>query len=89
MKVSRLKEILKDYNDEDYVFVILFTKVDADEYIEWLDEESETELTAEQWGEVVDSFDRDDAISTEINNSWSYHMDKQLIKRKGNNGNNK
>jgi hypothetical protein len=89
MKVARLKEILNDYKDEDYVFVALYAKDEADDYIESQDIEGEeiAPLNNEEWGEVVDYLDRDEGIWSEINNSWSYYIDKQITKRKGNNGN--
>jgi hypothetical protein len=74
---------------EDNLFVAFYSKEEADEYIESQDIEGEeiSPLTNDEWNAVVENLDHDDGIWSEINNSWSYYIDKQVTKRKGNNGN--
>jgi len=83
MKVKQLKEICKEFKDEDEVFVVLYTKGEALEYLqENLNDGDEFPITESEWEEVVISMARDEGMWSEINNAWTDSLFRFYAKTK-------
>lgn len=89
MKGSKIKDIAKDWADEQEVFCTWYDKSEADDYIEsnFLEDE-QTPLTDDEWIQILRQMETDDGVWQELNNAWQYHINRVIEKRKGNNGNN-
>jgi hypothetical protein len=83
MKVSHLKEIIKDMSDDDILFIALFDKDEADEHVmSNLNDEKDFKFSSEQWEAVVESMDRDEGIWQEIMGSFRYFVEVGFNKTK-------
>ncbi len=83
MKVSHLKEIIKDMSDDDILFIALFDKDEADEHVmSNLNDEKDFKFSLEQWEAVVESMDRDEGIWQEIMGSFRYFVEVGFNKTK-------
>jgi hypothetical protein len=83
MKVSHLKEIIKDMSDDDILFIALFDKDEADEHVmSNLNDEKDFKFSSEQWEAVVESMDRDEGVWQEIMGSFRHFVEVGFNKTK-------
>jgi hypothetical protein len=90
MKVSHLKQIIEDMNDDTLLFVAIFEKDEADEYaMSNLNDEKDFEFSLEQWESIVEKMDRDENVWSEIMDSFRHYVELKYKEKKGNNDNSK
>ena len=83
MKIKQLKEICNEFKDEDEVFVVVYTKGEALEYLqENLNDGDEFPITDKEWEEVIITMDRDEGVWSEINNAWTDALFRLYAKTK-------
>jgi len=81
MKINRLQEMLAEMDQNKEIFVAFYTKEEAEEHIqENLNEGDEFLLTDEQWQDIILSLDHEDGIFEELNNAWTYYLEKMFTK---------
>jgi hypothetical protein len=90
MKVSHLKQVIEDMNDDTLLFVAVFEKDEADEYaMSNLNDEKDFEFSLTQWEDIVDKMHKDENMWGEIMNSFRYYVEKKYNDTKGNNDDSK
>lgn len=83
--VKAIRILLTDKSDEEIVFMPFFDKTQADE---WLLDNAEPILSNDEWSSIVSGMENDDALWRDLIESWNWHINKALQRRKkGNNGN--
>ena len=88
MKVSHLKQIIEDMNDDTLLFVAIFEKDEADEYaMSNLNDEKDFEFSLEQWESIVEKMDRDENVWSEIMDSFRHYVELKYKEKKGNDDN--
>ena len=88
MKVSHLKQIIEDMNDDTLLFVAIFEKDEADEYaMSNLNDEKDFEFSLEQWESIVEKMDRDENVWSEIMDSFRHYVELKYKEKKGNDNN--
>lgn len=78
MKVNQVKQIIADYLDNSDIFAAIYTRQDADEYLE---EQDKHALTDDEYLELIRRMETDDAIWTEIANAWRYYIQDLMEQR--------
>lgn len=91
MKISHLKNIIKDDSDDTIVFCHIYDKSEADEYVsERWTEGKPFEFTAEQWEAIVEDIDRDDHMWQQIYDAFDHYIHQKYEEiTKGKNDNSK
>jgi hypothetical protein len=91
MKVSHLKQVIEDMNDDTILFVAIFEKDEADEHaMSNLNDEKDFKFSDEQWENIVEKMERDEGIWNELMNSWRYYLEQKFDEiKKGNDDNSK
>ena len=78
MKVNQVKQIVADYLDNSDIFAAIYTRHDADEYLE---EQEKHALTDDEYLELIRRMETDDVIWTEIANAWRYYIQDLIEQR--------
>lgn len=90
MKVSHLKQVIEDMNDDTLLFVAILEKDEADEYVmSNLNDEKEYEFSLDQWADIVEKMDRDEGVWSEIMDSFRHYVELKYKEKKGNDDNSK
>ena len=88
MKVSHLKQIIEDMNDDSLLFVAILEKDEADEYaMSNLNDEKDFEFSLDQWADIVEKMDRDEGVWSEIMDSFRHHVELKYKEKKGDDDN--
>lgn len=74
MKAGYLIKTLQELPEETEVFVLLYLPEDADLY-------AETEVTKEEWQNVVEKMQNNDHVDTEVNEQFRYYVNQLMEKR--------
>lgn len=82
MKVAQLKEIIKNFSDDDDIVAIVYEKQEIDDRLEYLnDEETPVALNNVEWLHFVHKIESDEGIWDEISNALHYHLEQLTEKR--------
>ena len=82
MKVAQLKEIIKDFSDDDDIVAIVYEKYGIDDRLEYLNENpTPVALSNVEWLNFVQRIENDEGIWDEISNALHYHLEAIAEKR--------
>jgi hypothetical protein len=88
MKVSHLKQVIEDMNDDTLLFVAIFEKDEADEYaMSNLNDEKDFEFSLEQWESIVEKMNKDENMWSEIMESFRHYVELKYKEKKGDDDN--
>ena len=78
MKISDIKELIKNMNDDDEVVFLMYDKVEANDYIynSFINGEEQPQITDDEWQFVISAMDKDDWMWQEIHESFAWAMNK-------------
>jgi hypothetical protein len=87
MKISWLKEIIKDYADDDVIFVAFYEKSEIDEYVQEnicdsdCDGTCNANVTNEEWQKIVERMEEDEDVFTELGKAFDYYRQQMFENR--------
>jgi len=80
--VKEIYDRITDRPQTEVLFAPMFTKQEADEFIEEHYEDDEQKpLTDDEWFEVVQKMGNDDAVWQELISCWNYAIEKVITNR--------
>ncbi len=78
MKVSQLKENIKDLPDDEEVYVMMFEKSEANDHIfnNFENGEQQPEITGDEWQAVIEGMNKDDGLWDSVYESFRYGINQ-------------
>lgn len=82
MKIKQIKENIEGREDEEEIFVVWYDQEEATTLLNDLAEEEEIkEITGKEWERVVNCMNNDDAIWSELSESFKYFIEEIIKER--------